>query len=63
MTPRNKIRVLFELNPDQYEMLEEIARKYDLPDASKALRCLLDHAATDGDWEDIFRRRRCRRCG
>lgn len=58
-----KVRVEFEINPDAYDMLIRITERYNLPDASKALRCLLDYAATDGDWDDIFRTVRCRRCG
>jgi hypothetical protein len=63
MSGLKKLRVTFEVYPDSYEMLLEIARRYELPDASKALRCLLDYAATDGDWDAIFKTVRCRRCG
>ncbi|HVO14780.1 MAG TPA: hypothetical protein VMV26_06175 [Alphaproteobacteria bacterium] len=63
MSGLKKLRVTFEVYPDSYEMLLEVARRYELPDASKALRCLLDYAATDGDWDDIFKKVRCRRCG
>ena len=58
-----KVRVPYEVIADQHEMLLTIADRYSLSDASKALRCLLDYAATDGDWEEIFRKVRCRRCG
>ena len=58
-----KVTVPFEIEPDMLEMLATIADKYRLPDTSKALRCLLDYAATDGDWADIFGVVRCRRCG
>lgn len=58
-----KRRVTFEIHADSYEMLLAIAERYQLPDASKALRCLLDYAATDGDWDEIFKKIRCRRCG
>ena len=58
-----KTRVEFEINPDAHEMLTRIAERYGLPDASKALRCLLDYAATDGDWDEIFKTVRCCRCG
>jgi hypothetical protein len=58
-----KIRVKFEVYPDSLQMLQDVAAKYQLPDASKALRCLLDYAATDGEWRDIFEKVRCRRCG
>lgn len=57
-----KITVPFEIHPDMMEMLVTIVEKYRLSDASKALRCLLDYAATDGDWAEIFGTVRCRRC-
>jgi len=63
MSGLKKLRVTFELYPDSYEMLLEATRRYGLPDPSKALRCLLDYAATDGDWDSIFKKVRCRRCG
>ena len=53
----------YEIHPDADEMLKTIAERYKLPDRSKALRCLLDFAATDGDWDEIFAKVRCRRCG
>lgn len=58
-----KLRVTFEIHPDSLQMLSRIRERYELPDLSKALRCLLDYAATDGDWEAIFAKVRCRRCG
>jgi hypothetical protein len=63
MSGLKKSRVIFEIYPDSYEMLLEITQRYQLPDPSKALRCLLDYAATDGDWDKIFKQIRCRRCG
>ncbi len=63
MSDLPKLRVTFEIHPDSLGMLNDVARKYGMPDASKALRCLLDYAATDGDWKAIFEQVRCRRCG
>jgi hypothetical protein len=40
-----------------------MAAQYGLPDASKALRVVLDHAMFDADEETVFLERRCRRCG
>lgn len=57
-----KLRVEFEIYGNSWTMLQEITRRYELPDPSKALRCLLDYAATDGDWDKIFKQVRCRRC-
>lgn len=51
------------IQDDAMRMLEAAAQRYNLPDAAKALRCLLDYAATDGDWDEIFGRIRCIRCG
>ena len=53
----------FALQADALAMLEAAAERYQLPDAGKALRCLLDYAATDGDWDEIFSNVRCLRCG
>ena len=58
-----KVRVPFEIHPDAFQMLETVTERYQLSDPSKALRCLLDYAATDGDWDEIFKKIRCRRCG
>lgn len=63
MSGLKKQRVIFEVYADSYDMLCQIAERYELPDASKALRVLLDYAATDGDWNEIFAKLRCRRCG
>jgi len=58
-----KIKVTFEINPDAYDMLKTVQDKFELPDTSKALRCLLDYASQDGDWDEIFGKIRCPRCG
>ena len=58
-----KTPVTFSINLDAHDMLKRITQKYKLADESKALRCLLDYAATDGDWDEIFAKVRCRRCG
>lgn len=58
-----KVKVELEIQADARDMLEKIAEQYKLPDASKALRCLLDYVAKDGDWDEIFKKVRCRRCG
>lgn len=57
-----KIDVTFSINPDMAEMLNRAAEKYELPDASKALRVVLDYVMQDGDWGEIFAKIRCRRC-
>ena len=56
--------VSFEIYSDSEKMLEQIIDKYDLPDKSKALRCLLDYAENkESDWDDMFATVRCNRCG
>ena len=56
--------VSFEIYSDSEKMLEQITDKYDLPDKSKALRCLLDYVEEkDSDWDDMFATVRCNRCG
>ena len=56
--------VSFEIYSDSEEMLEQITDKYDLPDKSKALRCLLDYVEEkESDWDDMFATIRCNRCG
>ena len=56
--------VSFEIYSDSEKMLEQITNKYDLPDKSKALRCLLDYVEEkESDWDDMFATIRCNRCG
>ena len=56
--------VSFEIYSDSEKMLEQITDKYDLPDKSKTLRCLLDYLEEkESDWDDIFATVRCNRCG
>ena len=56
--------VSFEIYSDSEKMLEQIVDKYDLPDPSKALRCLLDYVEEkESDWDEMFATVRCNRCG
>ncbi len=56
--------VSFEIYSDSEKMLEQITDKYNLPDKSKALRCLLDYVEEkESDWDDMFATVRCNRCG
>ena len=56
--------VSFEIYDDSEKMLDQIVDKYDLPDKSKALRCLLDYVEEkETDWDDMFATVRCNRCG
>ena len=56
--------VSFEIYSDSEKMLEQIVEKYDLPDQSKALGCLLDYVKEkESNWDDMFATIRCNRCG
>ena len=56
--------VSFEIYDDSEKMLYQIVDKYDLPDKSKALRCLMDYVEEkETDWDDMFATVRCNRCG
>ncbi|MAV37293.1 MAG: hypothetical protein CMJ59_17760 [Planctomycetaceae bacterium] len=51
------------LHPEQIEYLAEVGQKYNLPDASKAIRCLVNFAIEQQDQADaIFSEVRCRAC-
>ena len=55
--------VSFEIYSDSEKMLDQITDKYDLPDKSKTLRCLLDYVEEkESDWDDMFATIRCNRC-
>jgi hypothetical protein len=58
----DKISVSFDVQPDDIVLLDKAVKDYDLPDRSKALRCLIDYLAEDGDWDEVFDVIRCRRC-
>ena len=50
-----KIDMSFEIYSDSEKLLEQIVDKYDLPDKSKALRCLLDYLEEkESDWDDMY---------
>ena len=58
-----KTQTNFEVQEDLLRMLDEAASRYNLPSRDKALRCVLDYVAKDGDWDEIFATIRCMRCG
>ncbi len=60
---KSKVNVSLDIEQDQKDWLESMAQKHSLPDASKALRVLLDYAIEEGDEQDIFGKVRCLRCG
>ena len=58
----DKVTVEVELNPDMLTLLDDAVKDYRLADRGKALRCLLDWLAVDGDRDRVFKKIRCRRC-
>ena len=59
---KDKINASLEIERVQQEWLDAMAEKYQLPNPSKALRVVLDHARTAGDEKVIFETIRCRGC-
>ncbi len=52
-----------QLKPEQYEFLKQMVTQYNLPDESKALRCLINFAITETQHrDDIFQTVRCLYC-
>ena len=59
-----KKEMSFEIYSNSDEMLEQIVDKYDLPDKSKALRCLMDYVdEKESEGDEMFATIRCNRCG
>lgn len=58
-----KSETTFEVQRDLIAMLDQAVTRYNLADRDKALRCILDYVAEDGDWDEIFGKIRCLRCG
>ena len=57
-----KMDQAFAVNEDHLYWLKEMVSTFDLPDESKALRCLLDYAMHEGDADAIFGEIRCKHC-
>lgn len=52
-----------ELNTTQYEVLEEMVKKYELVDVGKAMRCLVNYVREDpGKGDEVFDQIRCLDC-
>lgn len=52
-----------QLKTRHWKYLQEMVKKYQLPDESKALRCLIDHAITNPATEAaIYTEVRCLDC-
>jgi hypothetical protein len=64
MSVKEKVSYSVELDPPQLGYIEEMARKYNLPDAGKAIRCLINHARENPALQDaIFGEVHCVDCG
>jgi hypothetical protein len=51
------------IGSDKLAFLEEMTRKYELPDVGKAVRILIDHARENPSMQDtIFNESRCLDC-
>jgi hypothetical protein len=52
-----------DLEPGQLDYLRAMMDRYAIPDVSKAVRVLVNHAmAVPGQEEEIFRKTRCQHC-
>ena len=52
------------LNPDQMAFVESAKEKYNLPDADKTMRIIMDYLITNPEVHDtVFSEPRCLRCG
>ena len=62
--PKDKAVYSLELEKDMMEFLEQMTAMYDLPDVSKAMRCLINYARdVEETRDDIFAEVRCLNCG
>ncbi|NKB24862.1 MAG: hypothetical protein GKR87_10895 [Kiritimatiellae bacterium] len=60
--PNLKVNVSYDIQEEHKNWLESMATQYHLPNASKALRILLDYAIAEGDKDAVFTTIRCRHC-
>jgi hypothetical protein len=61
--PKDKAVYSLELEKDMMAFMEQMTTQYDLPDVSKAMRCLVNYARTEeGARDDIFSEIRCLNC-
>ncbi|MGE3540728.1 MAG: hypothetical protein AB7N91_25225 [Candidatus Tectimicrobiota bacterium] len=61
--PKDKAIYSIELEKDMMTFLEQMKDTYDLPDVSKAVRCLVNYAQyVETAREDIFAEIRCNTC-
>ncbi len=62
--PKDKAPYSFELEKDMMVFIEEMTAKYNLPDVSKTMRCMVNYAReAETAQADIFAEIRCLSCG
>lgn len=62
--PKDKAVYSIELEKDMMVFIEEMTAKYNLPDVSKTMRCMVNYAReVETVQEDIFAEIRCLSCG
>jgi hypothetical protein len=62
--PKDKMVYSIELEKDMMQFVEQMTTNYQLPDVSKAIRCLINYAReVEGVRDDIFAEIRCLNCG
>jgi hypothetical protein len=62
--PKDKMVYSVELEKDMMQFMEQMVTEYQLPDVSKAIRCLINYARDAAEVrDDIFAEIRCLNCG
>ena len=58
-----KVEIAIEVNPDNVEMMDKIVADYRIKDRSKAFSVLLDYVVdNEKAWDEMFKRKSCKRC-
>jgi hypothetical protein len=61
--PKDRAVYSLELEKDMMAFMEKMTAEYDLPDVSKAMRCLINYArVVEQARDDIFAEIRCLSC-
>ena len=61
--PKDKAMYTIELEKDMMAFMEQMTAQYNLPDVSKAMRCLINYAREiEAVRDDVFSAIRCLNC-
>ena len=61
--PKDKATYPIELEKDMMAFMEQMTAKYELPDVSKAMRCLVNYVReVENARDDVFSEVRCLSC-